>query len=101
MTRLQHVTHPLHSQSWKMDSSHLEYTDIQSRFVHALRTQASSKAESRLGGPLPCPYGHNGRMFQTVDQLLDHARTEHSVEVQDLDDRQGRMKVHTAVVRAR
>lgn len=96
-TRLRHVT----CLGSKMDTPHIDRLDIQSRFVNALRTQASNKAESRLEGPLPCPYGHNGRMFQTVDQLLDHARTEHSVEVQGLDDKQGRMKVRDSVVRAR
>ncbi|KAJ4986121.1 hypothetical protein SVAN01_08385 [Stagonosporopsis vannaccii] len=75
--------------------------DIQSRFVNALRTQASHKAESRLSGPLPCPYGHDGRMFQNIDQLLDHTKAEHASELQGLDDKQGRVQVRDAVIRAR
>jgi hypothetical protein len=81
-----------------MTSSHI---DIQSRFVNALRTQASHKAESRLTGPLPCPYDHHGRMFQNIDQLLDHTRVEHASEIKNLDDKQARSKVREAVMMLR
>ncbi|KAJ8111228.1 hypothetical protein OPT61_g6133 [Boeremia exigua] len=75
--------------------------DIQSRFVHALRTQASHKPEQRISGPLPCPYNHKGRIFQTIDQLLNHTRAEHASEVEGLDDKQAYLKVRDAVARAR
>lgn len=75
--------------------------DIQSRFIHALRTQGSHKADRRSLGPWPCPYGHNGRMFQNVDQLLAHAKAEHPSEVTGLDESQERTKVREAVARAR
>jgi hypothetical protein len=72
--------------------------DIQSRFVNALRTQASHKAEARAVGPLPCPYGHHGRIFQSVEQLLDHAKAEHNTELRGLDDKQGLLKVREAAL---
>ncbi len=75
--------------------------DIDSHWVHALRTQPSHKAEQRLSGPLPCPYDHKCKMFSTFEQLVDHTRAEHALEVQGLDDKQARVKVHDAVVRAR
>lgn len=79
----------------------LPHVDNQSRFGNALRSQASNKAENRFSGPLPCPYGHDGRIFQTTDQLLDHARTEHASEVQGLDDKEGRLHVRNAIFKAR
>lgn len=81
-----------------MDMPRIDHIDTSPRYVKVLQTQASSKAENR--GSLPCPYGHNGRIFQSVDQLLDHARAEHPLEVQGIDDSIGRMKVRDAVLRA-
>jgi hypothetical protein len=44
-------------------------------FVNNLRTQG--KFEYQSGDALPCPYpGHHGRMFQSLDQLYDHAVNE-------------------------
>lgn len=81
-----------------MDSSNV---DIQSRFVHALRTQATHKASNRFVGPLPCPYGHEGRIFQDIDQLLGHARAEHSAEIEELNDERARAALREAVTRLR
>lgn len=69
--------------------------DIQSRFINALRTQASHhKGESRSTNTLLCPYpGHQGRVFQGVTQLLDHARAEHSTEFSGLASPQARAKL--------
>ncbi|KAH6625746.1 hypothetical protein C7974DRAFT_313777 [Boeremia exigua] len=81
----------------------LPHVDIQSRFVTALRTQASHNAGDRLSGSFLCPYAHDhsSEVFQTLEQLLNHTRVEHASEVQDLDDKQGRLKVRDAVVKAR
>jgi hypothetical protein len=69
--------------------------DIQSRFVNALRTQASHhKAETQPATVLACPYvGHSGRVFQGVAQLLDHARTEHRTEFEGLPTAEARAKL--------
>lgn len=72
--------------------------DIQSCLVNALRTQASHKTESRAAGPLPCPFGHHGRMFQSVEQLLEHTKDEHTAELDGLDNEQGRLKVREAAL---
>lgn len=69
--------------------------DIQSRFINALRTQASHhKAEPRSVSTLTCPYvGHDGRVFQGVEQLLGHARTEHGEDFEGLASPQARAKL--------
>lgn len=72
--------------------------DIQSRFVNALRTQASSKAESRTAGSLPCPYGHPGRTFQSVEQLYNHAKVEHASEIDGLDETEAKIGVRDAAL---
>jgi hypothetical protein len=73
--------------------------DIHSKFVHALRTQG--KTEWSLNGALPCPYGHHGRMFQSLDQLYDHAKTEHESQFTDLKPSQIREQLKDAVIRLR
>ncbi|KAH8704679.1 hypothetical protein GQ44DRAFT_629914 [Phaeosphaeriaceae sp. PMI808] len=74
--------------------------DIQSKFVKALRTQG--KAEYPLSGALPCPYpGHHGRMFQSVDQLYDHAKTEHAAQIANLKPAQAREKLKDAALKLR
>jgi hypothetical protein len=75
--------------------------DIQSRFVNALRTQASSKTESRTVGSLPCPYGHPGRTFQSVEQLYNHAKAEHASEIEALDEVQAKIEVRDAALKSR
>ncbi|KAL5119298.1 hypothetical protein ACEQ8H_002785 [Pleosporales sp. CAS-2024a] len=73
---------------------------IQSKFVNALRTQA--KAEYSLSGALPCPFpGHHGRMFQGVDQLLDHAQEAHPSDISGLSPSQAREKLKKAVLKLR
>jgi hypothetical protein len=74
--------------------------DIQSKFVNALRTQA--KAEYPLSGALPCPFpGHHGRMFQSTDQLFDHAKTEHASELVKFSPEQARDEVRDAALKLR
>ena len=73
---------------------------VQSRFVHALRTQG--KAEYPLTSALPCPYpGHHGRIFQSVDQLFDHAKAEHKSEIAALEPRQARAQLKEAALKLR
>lgn len=75
-------------------------TDIQSKFIHALRTQG--KAEYPLSGALPCPYpGHHGRIFQSVDQLYDHAKAEHAAQLANLKPSQAREKLRDEALKLR
>jgi hypothetical protein len=74
--------------------------DIHSKFVHALRTQ--SKAELPLSGALPCPFpGHDGRMFQSRDQLYDHAKAEHASELLEFKPEYARERVTEAALKLR
>ncbi|KAF1927420.1 uncharacterized protein M421DRAFT_101824 [Didymella exigua CBS 183.55] len=75
--------------------------DIQSRFVNSLRTQASNKTESRTVGSLPCPYGHPGRTFQSVEQLYNHAKAEHAPEIEGLEEIQAKIEVRNAALKLR
>ncbi|KAH7076133.1 hypothetical protein FB567DRAFT_608774 [Paraphoma chrysanthemicola] len=72
--------------------------DIQSKFVNALRTQ---KTEIPLSGALPCPFGHHGRMFQSVEQLYDHAKTEHASHIANLKPSQAKEKLKLAALELR
>ena len=73
---------------------------LQSRFVNALRTQG--KAEYPISSALPCPYpGHQGRIFQTVDQLFDHAKAEHTSDIEGIDPRQAREQLKEAALKLR
>lgn len=74
--------------------------DIRARFINALWKQKSPKAESGLTGLLICPYGHNGSVFQSFDQLLDHTKAEHPEEIL-LNDEQTRFNIGEAVARSR
>jgi hypothetical protein len=74
--------------------------DIHSKFVNALRTQG--KAEYSLSGALPCPFpGHHGRIFQSADQLYDHAKTEHASELLKFNPEQARDQVRDAALKLR
>ncbi|KAF2107222.1 hypothetical protein BDV96DRAFT_654068 [Lophiotrema nucula] len=69
--------------------------DIQARFVNALRTQAKTVEQSDV---LTCPYGdHQGRIFQTFDQLFQHAKVEHTAILQGLDESKARSHVKDAI----
>lgn len=73
--------------------------DIQSKFVQALRTQ---KATERPGkGALPCPYGHQGRIFLNIEQLYDHVKAEHGQLFDALEPDQVREQLKTDVDRLR
>lgn len=69
--------------------AHAPIVDFQTRYVKALRTQS--------GESFPCPFGHQGRVFQSKPQLLDHVRTEHANEIADLTPTQAREHVFEAV----
>jgi hypothetical protein len=73
---------------------------VQSRFINALRTQG--KADPALtGGALQCPYpGHHGRMFQSLDQLFDHAKAEHASQLHK-EPRQARAQLKEAALKLR
>jgi hypothetical protein len=67
---------------------------IQPRFVNALGTQASYKPRKNLATALLCPYpGHNGRIFNSINQLLDHAKTDHAEYFGDLSPDEARRKL--------
>jgi hypothetical protein len=73
--------------------------DIQSRFVNALRTQAKT-AETTQSNPLPCPYcTHQGRIFQNIDQLFNHAKVEHASILQTMETGQARVQVRNAAMK--
>jgi hypothetical protein len=73
---------------------------IQSKFANALRTQG--KAESSFSGALPCPYsGHDGRMFQTVDQLYGHAKAEHALQFASFPSGHARERLIDAALKLR
>jgi hypothetical protein len=73
---------------------------LQSKFANALRTQG--KAEYPLSGALPCPYpGHHGRMFQSVDQLYDHAKAEHASQIATFKPSQARERLRDAALKLR
>jgi hypothetical protein len=74
--------------------------DIHSKYISVLRNQA--KAEYPLSGALPCPYpGHHGRMFQSVDQLYDHAKAEHAAQLANFKPSQAREKLRDAALELR
>jgi hypothetical protein len=74
--------------------------DIQSRFINALRTQASHKAEQRLQAcPSPCPYGHRDRISQTAEQLLAHTKSEHVSDRVGLEEGQARHEVRDEAIK--
>ncbi|KAJ4286340.1 hypothetical protein N0V90_013374 [Kalmusia sp. IMI 367209] len=65
--------------------------DVHARFVNALRTQAKALPPSDA---LPCPYcSHQGRIFQNLDQLFSHAKTDHAHLLQDIDQSRARSRV--------
>jgi hypothetical protein len=74
--------------------------DIQSQFVNALRTPASSKPQYRVAGPLPCPYGHQGRIFQSIEQLMDHTKVEHPSELTGLGEEEAKRRIRNKVIQA-
>jgi hypothetical protein len=74
--------------------------DYQSKFVIALQTQAS--VEYPLSAALPCPFceGH-AHMFQSVDILYDHAKTEHASQMATFEPGQAREKLRVAALKLR
>jgi hypothetical protein len=75
--------------------------DIHAHFDNAFRKQNNIKVESEHSGLLSCPYGHSGRIFQSIQQLLDHARIEHTLEVSGLNDEQSHSRLRDAIEKAR
>jgi hypothetical protein len=76
---------------------------FRSKFVYALRTQVGTQGNTEwpLNDALPCPYGHHGRMFQNLDQLYDHAKTEHESQFSGFKPSQIREQLKDAVIRLR
>ncbi|KAF2791200.1 hypothetical protein K505DRAFT_249485 [Melanomma pulvis-pyrius CBS 109.77] len=73
--------------------------DLQARWVNALRTQAKT-AEATPPGTLPCPYcSHQGRIFQNLDQLFDHATVEHASILHPMETGQARARVRSDALR--
>ncbi|KAF3034643.1 hypothetical protein E8E11_004121 [Didymella keratinophila] len=75
--------------------------DIQSRFVNALRTQRSYKTQDVVASPLACPFGHQGRIFQNIDQLLAHRKEDYPSEFNGLDVQQAKPMIQKNVIQAR
>ncbi|KAF2743025.1 hypothetical protein M011DRAFT_411394 [Sporormia fimetaria CBS 119925] len=72
--------------------------DIHSSFVNALRTQAKT-VERRPSDSLPCPYcEHQGRIFQTLDQLFSHAKVEHASDLPSMDPSRARAHLKAAAL---
>lgn len=63
--------------------------DLHTRYVTALRMQKTAESPSDA---LPCPWcSHNGRMFRSDDQFLDHVNVEHASILQSMRDAALRM----------
>jgi hypothetical protein len=59
--------------------------DIHARFVTALRRQPKT-ADALPPDTLPCGFCQNqGRIFQSLDQLFNHAKVEHASLLKSLD----------------
>jgi hypothetical protein len=70
------------------------------KYVKALETQSGTEVLSP--GALPCPYaGHNVRMFQSVDELYDHAKTEHALQLASFEPWQARERLRDAALKLR
>lgn len=73
--------------------------DSHSRYVSALRRQTKT-AEPPPSDAFPCPYCiHQGRIFQTDDQLFDHAAVEHAPILHAMDPEQARAQLRDAALR--
>ncbi|KAJ4355819.1 uncharacterized protein N0V89_003840 [Didymosphaeria variabile] len=72
--------------------------DIHSRWVTALRTQAKT-VDAPPTDALSCPYcEHSGRIFQSLDQLVNHANVEHA-SVLEANPETARAQVRDAALR--
>lgn len=73
--------------------------DIHARFVNALRTQAKT-ADAPPPDALPCPYcSHQGRIFQSENQLFSHVKVEHASLLQAVHPSHARAHVRDAALR--
>lgn len=70
-----------------------------SRYVAALQNQTKTAEPPPLDAHL-CPYcSHHGRIFQTEDQLYDHATLEHASILQTMPPDQARAQLLDAAGR--
>ncbi|CAI6334507.1 unnamed protein product [Periconia digitata] len=74
------------------------HVDHPSRYVTALLTQAKT-AEAIPSDALPCPYCHHGRIFQSIDQLFAHAKSDHAPRLTSLDPQHARAHLQEAALR--
>jgi hypothetical protein len=73
--------------------------DLHTRYVTALRRQTKT-AEPPPPDAFYCPYcSHQGRIFQSDDQLYDHATVEHASILDSLTLDQARAQVRDAALR--
>lgn len=73
--------------------------DLHTRYVTALRRQTKT-AEPPPPDAFSCPYcSHQGRIFQTDDQLYDHATVEHASILQSMAPDQARAQLRDAALR--
>ncbi|KAL6150438.1 hypothetical protein ACJQWK_00285 [Exserohilum turcicum] len=74
---------------------------IQSQFAKALRTQ-KGKAELAATSVHRCPYPeHEGRVFQTFEQLYQHGKAEHSSDFEGLHLQHARRKIRELAAKYR
>jgi hypothetical protein len=65
----------------------------EARLAHVLRTQPKT-VDALPPDALPCAFcTHQGRIFQTSDQLFSHAQVEHAAILQTIDPNRARSHV--------
>ena len=73
--------------------------DLHTRYVTALRRQTKT-AEPPPSDAISCPYcTHQGRIFQTDDQLYDHATVEHGSILESMTPDEARAQLRDAALR--
>lgn len=73
--------------------------DLHTRYVTALRRQTKT-AEPPPPDAFSCPYcSHQGRIFQSDDQLYDHATVEHASILEAMAPDQARAQLRDAALR--
>ena len=76
-------------------STHVEST----RWANALRTQAKT-TEAPPTDAMLCPYcNHEGRIFQSIDQLFNHVNADHASHFQRVDPDRIRDQLQQDVLR--
>ncbi|KAH7110579.1 hypothetical protein B0J11DRAFT_204662 [Dendryphion nanum] len=72
-------------------------TDLQSRYIHALRTQEKTAAEKTRSDSFPCPYSDHEESFHNLDLLQDHVTLKHASKLKGLDPTRVRAQIREDV----